>query len=147
MAFCDWLTERMAPPDGLVVRLPAEWEWQQAACSGHADWTYAWGPEWAEERANTLESGLGRTVAVGLYPAGRSEQGVEDLAGNAWDWCLNEHDRPERTAPGGSESRVVRGGSWDGSQDDARAAYRSNGAPDCRGAGVGFRVLLSSPIR
>ena len=147
MAFCDWLTERMVPPDGLVVRLPAEWEWQQAACSGHPDWVYPWGPDWAEGRANTVESELGRMVAVGLYPAGASEQGVMDLAGNAWDWCLNEHDRPERTAAGGSESRVVRGGSWGSDQGGARAAYRGYGLPVGRDADVGFRVLLSSPIR
>ncbi len=147
MAYCTWLTERMAPSDGRVVRLPAEWEWQQAACSGHADWSYPWGPDWAEGRANTVESGLGRIVAVGLYPEGRSEQAVLDLAGNTWDWCLNEHGRPERTAPGGSESRVVRGGSWGNGRGSARAAYRDSGSPGNRGPGIGFRVLSSSPIR
>ena len=69
-----------------------------------------------------------------------------DLAGNAWDWCPNEHGRPERTAAGGSESRVVRGGSWDDDRDGARAAYRLNLAPAARFGGIGFRVLLSSPI-
>ncbi len=146
MAFCHWLTERTAPSDGRVVRLPTEWEWQQAACSGNADWTYPWGPDWAEGHANTLESGLRRMVAVGLYPEGRSERGVMDLVGNAWDWCLNEHDRPERTAPGGSESRVVRGGSWHDLLDFARAAYRNNNAPDNRNDNLGFRVLSSSHI-
>jgi formylglycine-generating enzyme required for sulfatase activity len=150
MAFCDWLTERVAPPDGLVVRLPAEWEWQQAACSGHSDhpaWAYPWGPDWAEGLANTFESELGRMVAVGLYPAGRSEQGVMDLAGNAWDWCLNEHGRPEQTTPGGTESRVLRGGSWGSARGGARAVRRDHDHPGSRTHHFGFRVLCASPIR
>ena len=69
------------------------------------------------------------------------------MPGNAWEWCLNEHDRPERTASEGSASRVVRGGSWNFDQDFARAACRYYSAPVNRDDLLGFRVLLSSPIR
>ncbi|NBC46485.1 MAG: SUMF1/EgtB/PvdO family nonheme iron enzyme [Gammaproteobacteria bacterium] len=31
-----------------------------------------------------------RTTAVGLYPGGRSKQGVYDLAGNVEEWCRNQ---------------------------------------------------------
>ncbi len=43
--------------------------------------------------------------------------------------------------------RVVRGGSWNNNQTDARAAYRNNNAPDNRNNNIGFRLACSSPIR
>jgi formylglycine-generating enzyme required for sulfatase activity len=44
-------------------RLPTEWEWQQAATGGNPEDTYPWGLEWDPSKANTYESGLGRTTA------------------------------------------------------------------------------------
>ena len=41
---------------------------------------------------------------------------------------------------------MVRGGSWNNNQDNARAAYRNNNTPDNRNTNIGFRVLLSSHI-
>jgi formylglycine-generating enzyme required for sulfatase activity len=41
----------------------------------------------------------------------------------------------------------LRGGSWDGNQDDARAGSRSGDHPDDRSGNAGFRVLCASPIR
>jgi len=73
-AFCRWLSKILASE----VRLPDEWEWQwtdQSACAGFA---YPWGPDWLDGRANTDESGIGRTTSVGMYPGGRSLQGVYD---------------------------------------------------------------------
>jgi hypothetical protein len=42
--------------------------------------------------------------------------------------------------------RVVRGGSWNNNQDNARAAYRNNNTPDNRNNNLGFRVVCSSHI-
>jgi len=39
MAFCAWLLERL----GYANQLPAEWQWQQAACSGKTEFNYPWG--------------------------------------------------------------------------------------------------------
>jgi hypothetical protein len=107
-AFCRWLSGRL----GFEVRLPDEWEWQWAAQSARPDFIYPWGPEWREGLANTYESDIGRTTAAGMYPGGRSLQGVYDLAGNLWEWCRNEYGNPRQVQPGGDESRVLRGGSW-----------------------------------
>ena len=79
---------------------------------------YPWGPDWdpGQEpwRANTTESELGRSTAVGMYPAGASPAGVFDMAGTVWEWCLNAFDDPDNTAfPTSQEDRrVLRGGSW-----------------------------------
>jgi formylglycine-generating enzyme required for sulfatase activity len=89
---------------------------------------------------------------VGIFPGGDSPEGIADLAGNVWEWTGSLY-RPYATNAVGEDrgdtegSRVVRGGSWLDNQDYARAAYRSNDHPLDRVISIGFRVLLSSPIR
>ena len=89
-------------------------------------------PGWVRQHQRDLgDAGphnLGQTSAVGIYPQGASPEGVLDLSGNVWEWCLNEYDNPERVGSEGSEPRVVRGGSWHSYRDYARAAYRFNSA-------------------
>lgn len=46
--------------------------------------------EWNAVRANTVKAGIGRTVAVALYPLGRNPFGIDDMAGNVCEGCLNE---------------------------------------------------------
>jgi formylglycine-generating enzyme required for sulfatase activity len=102
VAFTRWLNNRLGGrsfPDlgngvklvvgqNAQVRLPLEWEWQWSAKGGSQQRKYPWG-EWKEGNANTREAGLGRTVAVGMYPQGAALCGAEDLSGNEWEWCLN----------------------------------------------------------
>ncbi len=108
VAFCRWLTHRL----GFVVRLPTEVEWQIAANGADSGRLFPWGSEWDDDRANTQESGLGRTVAVGMYPLGAAPCGAQDLMGNVWEWCLNESDDPLSTIIEEAEQRAVRGGCW-----------------------------------
>jgi formylglycine-generating enzyme required for sulfatase activity len=150
------------------VRLPTEPEWQQAATGGDPRNEYPWGPTWDNTRANTDESRLSRTTAVGMYPGGASSQRVLDLAGNVWEWCLTDYERPQAsgleplrsTARRSSTSRrgrpdadrdkgvrrVVRGGSWLNPRDDARSAFRYCLHPHYRDGNIGFRVVRGSPI-
>ena len=53
VAFCRWLSARL----GYAVRLPTEWEWQQAATGGNPANTFPWGAEERPDCANTWESG------------------------------------------------------------------------------------------
>ena len=142
MAFCRWLSARL----GYEVRLPTEWEWQQAATGGDSTNKYPWGPEWDGNRANTDESELNRSTAVGLYPHGISRVSALDMSGNVWEWCLNEYDNPRNVAPAGDARRVVRGGSWSSLQAHARAASRYYNAPGSRSSLIGFRLACASPI-
>jgi formylglycine-generating enzyme required for sulfatase activity len=142
VAFCHWLTKRL----GYEIRLPTEWEWQQAATGGDPANEYPWGASWDSDRANTIECGLSRTTAVGLYPQGASPVGALDMSGNVREWCLNEYENPKRVEPEGEKNRSVRGGSWFGALGNARCAYRVNYGPDDRSSGVGFRLCCASPI-
>ena len=145
MAFCRWLSMKL----GYAVRLPNEFEWQQAATAGNPDHNYPWGKEWNGRLANTWESHLGRTTAVGMYPlggAGGKPTGAQDMAGNVYEWCLNKKGNPEDTTTAGDEARVWRGGSWLSSQVSARASYRSVNNPDDRDNALGFRLCCEAPI-
>ncbi len=148
-AFCHWLGARL----GREIRLPSEFEWQLAATGGDPDRAYPWGAKWDPEeepwRANTQESGLGHSTAVGLYPPGASPDGVLDMGGTVWEWCLNSYGSPDDMdyPADTSDSRVLRGGSWDLVQVDARSAARGGDGSGVRDNNVGFRVLCSSPIR
>jgi formylglycine-generating enzyme required for sulfatase activity len=84
-----------------------------------------------------------------LFPRSRQREfGIEDLAGNVWEWCLNKYDEPDDIALDDSGAwRVLRGGSWLDGRDDARAGYSGYGRPYYRGVGGGFRVVCASPIR
>src|SRR5208283_100212 len=112
-----------------------EWQWERAArgCEGQV---YPWGNEYRSGYANIDETSLkvgahylARTSAVGIYPQAASPEGVMDLSGNVWEWCLNEFYVPDRIQTGGDEPRVMRGGSWSQGQDYACADSRNNPPP------------------
>lgn len=148
MAFCHWLSEKL----GYTVQLPTEEQWERAT-RGTDGRNYPWGEEYRSGYANineTLDEGglyyLDQATAVGLYPQGGSPEGVLDLAGNVWEWCLNKFRNPEDIDLPGTGSRVLRGGAWRYGSDIARASSRRGYDPDDRYLSVGFRVFCSSPI-
>ncbi len=144
MAFCRWLTGHLNL-DGEVVRLPTEWEWQWVAQAGAEGLRFPWGPYWRDLGGNSSRSGIGRTTAVGLFPAGRVKgREVFDTAGNASEWCLNQFRYPSGREDG--ESRVLRGGAWFNDPDSCRSASHSRNTPDFRSNDFGFRVCRGSPI-
>jgi formylglycine-generating enzyme required for sulfatase activity len=150
VAFCRWLSQQL----GYEVRLPTEQEWEKAARSKDGR-EYPWGDGYRAGYANVDEksmkagpSNLKQTTAVGLYPQGASPYGVMDMAGNVLEWCLNKYDNPDDNAIDKTrEFRVLRGGSWIGGPELARAARRGWSRPDYRiDYGGGFRVVCVSPI-
>jgi len=148
VAFCRWLSHRLGPAGESAVRLPTEQEWQWVAQAGRAALKYPWDHQWNDARSNSTVAGIGRTMAVGLYPLGCTRRNrVLDLAGNVWEWCLNEDEHPNHRGPTGDAYRVLRGGAWDCNPGGCRAAARSIfGWPGGRNIYIGFRVCRGSPI-
>jgi formylglycine-generating enzyme required for sulfatase activity len=157
MAYCRWLNAqwhaagaqcRRPLQDGEALRLPTEAEWERTARGSRGN-RYAWGNGWAADRANTLEAHLLRTSPVGVYPRGVNASGVHDLSGNVWEWTQSLYQPyPIRMGDGRNDlekagPRVVRGGSWDDDQGDARCAYRDRLHPDSFNNNLGFRVVVS----
>jgi formylglycine-generating enzyme required for sulfatase activity len=148
VAYAAWLSERT----GEFWRLPSEAEWEKAA-RGTDGRIFPWGDSFDKVRCNTSESGIKATTPVGRYSSGASPYGVQDMAGNVWEWTGSLYVpyphtlSGKREDPNSPHNRVLRGGSWKDAAWSARAAYRSEGVPVGVNDAGGFRVVraVSSP--
>ena len=79
MAYAQWAGKR----------LPTEAEWEKAARGGLVGQKYTWGNTVDASKGNYNRNAGGTTV-VGSYPP--NSYGVYDMAGNAWEWCLDAYN-------------------------------------------------------
>ena len=145
VAFCRWISHR----NGATIRLPSELEWQRAGTGGNPQFLLPWGQEWDSSRCNSMESRLQCTTSVGMYPAGATRQGLLDMTGNVWEWCLNAYKdpcTPEALGIGADSTEYTnRGGSWSNPSIVLPLNFRNKDRADFGDNGVGFRLAQDIP--
>jgi formylglycine-generating enzyme required for sulfatase activity len=156
-SYVFWLSRKL----GKDCQLPSEAEWEYAARAGTTTEYALPAPDGSDDIggkgfANCAGCdsrwGSKQTAPVGQFPA--NAWGLYDMHGNVFEWvedCVHKgyggapQDGRAWLEGGDCTFRVLRGGSWDVSQDGARSASRFRSSPDYRDDDLGFRVKCSSP--
>ena len=154
--FCQWLSTR----ERRKYRLPTEAEWEYAA-KGNDNRKFPWGNyggrgdlanfadrntvfAWSDRE---IDDGYPESSPVGAFPLGASPFGIEDMAGNVWEWCLDYYDlyRPgpkvNPRGPTAGTKRVHRGGSWKSRFSSLRTTVRSSNVSGFSCNDLGFRIV------
>jgi formylglycine-generating enzyme required for sulfatase activity len=153
--FCQWLSAR----ERKRYRLPTEAEWEYAA-RGKDGRRYPWGnSEGRGDLANfadkntvfawsdrEIDDGYPESSPVGSFPSGASPFGMEDMAGNVWEWCLDFYEayrampKINPHGPTVGAKRCYRGGSWKSRFNSLRATARGSNVPSFSCNDLGFRI-------
>jgi len=150
MDFCSVLSLLPALRDnGWVGDLPSEAEWEYAARAGTRTPFY-FGNQLSSEQANFNGNNpygggpkgpfLQRTTKVGSYPP--NAWGLYDMHGNVLQWTRDWYDKDYRADASDMTARTARAGFWGLGSNGCRAARRMPVAPNVRGSGLGFRVII-----
>jgi formylglycine-generating enzyme required for sulfatase activity len=134
-AYTSWL-DRTGRVRGARPCTEAEWE---RAARGADDRRYPHGHALSSDEAN-IDTTYGQKPGgigpdeVGSYPASRSPFGVDDLAGNVWEWVATDATLAHPSA---------RGGAFYYNATNATVANRETPPPTYRDVNLGARVCAT----
>jgi toxoflavin biosynthesis protein ToxD len=131
LAYADWEGKQT----GATYRLPTESEWEKAARGASGNY-FPWGNDWRADGTNSAGSGLNYTNKIAAFPLSRSVYGVEDMAGNVFEYTSTLEQQGSRV--------VMKGCGWDDFPGFCRGAYRHTRPVDSRHILFGFRLVKAS---
>ena len=131
-------------PADWKISLPPEWYWQFMAQNGDEARDYPWGAWDDYPRANTTEASISdKSTSVGMYPHGIAACGAYDVAGNLWEWCLNDYSNISvLNGYSNGQSKVLRGGSFLNGRVYSRAVSRIDLNPFNVNFNFGCRIVV-----
>ena len=138
-AYCKW-----AQKD-----LPTEAQWEKAAREPDAN-EYPWGNSDPNDTSANFDNIVGTTTPVTEYEKGQSYYGVQDMAGNVYQWCKDWYGTGERasknpTGPKEGKEHVIKGGSFIEGMESLRSANRDRYEPNYSSFLFGFRCASTNP--
>jgi toxoflavin biosynthesis protein ToxD len=128
--YTKWLSQR----DGVTYRLPTAQEWEKAA-RGTDGRYFPWGNQWRDDATNWQGSPHQGTTAIGTYPLSRSVYGIEDMAGNVFEYTST------LVTQGGKQYSLLKGCAWDDLPGFCRAAYAHTRRINAKHILFGFRLV------
>jgi formylglycine-generating enzyme required for sulfatase activity len=153
-----WIAQLNAKAGTSRYRLPSEAEWEYACRAGNPGAAYG-APGaigWSKLNSGQYTHPIPGITLMGKYQPHRAggmapnAWGLCDMLGNVAEWCEDAYHPDYTGAPadgrpwlesGEPGRRVVRGGDWDHSQHNLRAAFRSGEKADRKDSTLGFRVV------
>jgi formylglycine-generating enzyme required for sulfatase activity len=137
--YANWLSTSGRLPG---ARLCDEYEWERAA-RGADDREWPHGDQLDGGDAN-FDATYNKDVAavgpdeIGSYPLSRSPFGVDDMAGNVFEWTLSRLKRGET---------LTRSGGYFMAEGTQRSTNRNVFDPGFRDPGIGLRICISFPSK
>lgn len=144
---CQKFIKKLNKISGLRFRLPTEAEWEYAARGGKKSNACRYsGSNYIESIAWYDANSKATTNPVGLKQS--NEIGVFDMSGNVWEWCsdkygiyVSEKQNNPIGPPKGTEY-VLRGGSWNHSNNSCRVSVRLRHKANYKNNNIGLRLAL-----
>ena len=142
--FADWLSSRTDER----MRLPTEAEWEFACRAGGRSTVHC-----GEGIPSELAWWRGN-AGQEIHPVGAKRPnglGLFDMSGNVWEWTCSAYDKDyeggleRRCTESADVIRSYRGGAYNGSQSEIRAAKRNWAGADHADFHVGFRLVREQP--